>query len=182
MRFQMIIVTVAVCVFGAGVPAAEAASSRDCDSCRVACPHCSSSCTPVVRKEDKTKHCWGIQCKTICIPRVTFPWQKKSKSCGCDFHSGSDSCCDCPRPKCGRTKRVRKLMKHEYKCPVCKYTFELENACDTGSCDPCTSDAPAPRASVDTGTSTGDGKTARATDPALAERHATRVSRHLSSK
>ncbi len=75
MRFQMITVIATLSVFGATVPEIHADLFRNRDNCHVTCPHCSSPCRPVVHKENETKHCWGIQCKTICIPRVTFPWE-----------------------------------------------------------------------------------------------------------
>ena len=43
----------------------------------VTCPRCSNLCDLSVTKDEVTKHCYGVECKTICIPCVVFPWQKR---------------------------------------------------------------------------------------------------------
>ena len=80
------------------------------------CPHCGEVCYPTVSRDKKTKHCWKVESKTICIPKVRFPWEKKCNE---------KSCCEkeCALPKCGRKKCVKVLMKHEYECTVCKYSW-----------------------------------------------------------
>lgn len=114
-------------------------SDNQCTSCRCAsCPKCGELCFPTVKDGKKEKHCWKVKAKTICIPKVRFPWEKDC----CD-----DCCCDkgCPQPKCGRTKCVKVLMKHEYECHECKYSWTPEPChCGngSGSCDA----APAPPA------------------------------------
>ncbi|MHB0955469.1 MAG: hypothetical protein ACYC0X_03730 [Pirellulaceae bacterium] len=71
----------------------------------VCCPNCHHVCQFSWEKEKVTKHCWRTECKPICIPTITFPWQ--------------DGCA----PKCARVKYVNVLKKHEYECERCKYKF-----------------------------------------------------------
>ncbi len=83
------------------------------------CKQCGETCYPTVTKGTVSKHCWDYQTKTICIPRVRFPWES--------------SCCDktkdgCLPAKPGRTKQVKVLVKHEYKCSVCKYSWTPKSA------------------------------------------------------
>lgn len=74
----------------------------------VCCPQCHYVCKFSVEKEKVKKYCWQTECKPICIPKVTFPWQ---------------NCC---APKCARVKHVSVLKKHEYECEKCKYKFTPE--------------------------------------------------------
>ena len=71
-------------------------------------------------KCEKTKSCYNVGCKDICIPKVTFPWQK---------------CCT---PQCGKVISVRELKKVEYKCPSCEYTWKVVSTgcgeCGTTAC------------------------------------------------
>ncbi|MCR9116900.1 MAG: hypothetical protein NXI22_08105 [bacterium] len=97
------------------------------ERCHSHCPHCQEACYASVSVENEKKHCWNIECKTVCIPRVTFPWQQCQKDC-CDA---------CPQPaKCGRVRTVRVLVKHEYECPKCKYKWSVPetNCCTDASC------------------------------------------------
>jgi hypothetical protein len=113
--------------------------------CNVHCPRCSAPCEMAVTKDKVEKSCWKVECKTICIPRITFPWQScggcKGSACDgkCDNshcvqkdgHGGlcgqhgqcPDATCHLPT-KCGRTKNVRVLVKDKYECSVCKYKWE----------------------------------------------------------
>lgn len=84
---------------------------------RVFCPHCGDACYPTVTKGTETKYCWNVDTKAICIPKVRFPWEAKCCNKGC----GKDGCVT---PKCGRTKEVNVLVKHEYECSVCKYSWD----------------------------------------------------------
>ncbi|MEM7476813.1 MAG: hypothetical protein AAF483_17655 [Planctomycetota bacterium] len=109
------------------------------------CPKCKTPCVLKVEQGTEEKHCWKIEEKVVCIPRVTFswqwPWEKKSKGCssGCDTDCDG-SCCtpNCPPPKLARSRTVKTLVKHEYECPVCKYSWEPR------SCEPCTAYHAAP--------------------------------------
>lgn len=95
--------------------------------CRSCCPKCNTPCVLNVEEGTETKHCWKLEEKTVCIPRVTFSWQwpfQKKKTCGgasCD-QAGCVTCCK--PPKIARSRTVCVLVKHEYECPVCKYTWE----------------------------------------------------------
>jgi len=86
------------------------------------CPRCSEPCYPTVTKGTETKTCWDVECKAICIPRVTFPWEH-----GWHGGKGKDGCVE---PKCGRVKYVNKLMKCEYECSVCKYSWDISEKGD----------------------------------------------------
>lgn len=87
---------------------------------RAFCPHCGDACYPTVTKGTETKHCWNVDTKAICIPKVRFPWES---SC-CDKGCGKDGCVP---PKCGRTKYVNVLTKHEYECSTCKYSWDVDS-------------------------------------------------------
>ena len=94
----------------------DAASANDC-CCRVQCPCCKHICKLSIEESADTKHCWQIECKPICIPHVTFPWQ---------------SCCS---PKCATLKYVRTLKRVEYECPACKYEWTAEPRPCCGPCE-----------------------------------------------
>ena len=71
--------------YGSDQPAqAATCDSKSCDSC---CPRCQLK----IDKKKVKKHCYDVQCETICIPRITFPWQRGCKN-GCDLP------CDCCPP------------------------------------------------------------------------------------
>lgn len=127
MRLQFFALALVVAI--AGVPAF--AGDNECDGkcdgkgkghelcrSRAFCPHCGEACYPTVSKDKETKTCWNVETKTICIPKVRFPWEK---DCGKDGKDG------CPTPKCGRTKNVNVLMKHEYECSTCKYSWDVDS-------------------------------------------------------
>lgn len=96
---------------------------------RVLCPHCGDACYPTVTKGKETKTCWNVETIPICIPKVRFPWENSCCSKGC----GKDGCVP---PKCGRTKYVNVLMKHEYECSTCKYSWDVNNyKHNNGNCD-----------------------------------------------
>jgi hypothetical protein len=83
----------------------------------VHCPKCHHACEFSIEPEKVTKDCYEVECKTICIPCVVFPWQKshcdhgkggKHGKGGCFAHNGAKSKC------------VRVLKKYEYECERCK--------------------------------------------------------------
>lgn len=82
-----------------------------CSGCKahagepIQCPNCASFCKVEVETVKEKKTCWEVECKPICIPKVTLPWQK---------------CCT---PKCAKMKYVRVLKKEEYECEHCQYKF-----------------------------------------------------------
>lgn len=84
---------------------------------RACCPRCGEACYRTVSVGKEKKHCWVVDTKTICIPKVRFPWERDRDK---------DGCCKkgCPSPKSGRTKCVRVLLKCEYECEVCKYHWD----------------------------------------------------------
>ncbi len=119
------------------------------DACGLSCPKCKQEfvCQLKVEETKESHHCWDIETKTICIPPVTFPWQKKCNDDGCTTDgctAGSctagdgctDSCCkkshSCfsklfawmSHDSCGKTRCVKSLKKRTYECPACKYTWE----------------------------------------------------------
>ena len=81
----------------------------------VCCPACNYVCEFSVEKAKEKKHCYEVECKAICIPPLTFPWQ-----------NGYGCCKDvaCPgTARCGKVKFVRVLVKVEYECTRCKHTW-----------------------------------------------------------
>ena len=84
------------------------------------CPRCHGTCYPTLTKAKETKTCWEVETKTICIPKVRFPWESKCCNKGC----GKEGCVP---PKCGRTKCVNVLVKREYECSTCKYTWDPDS-------------------------------------------------------
>lgn len=98
------------------------------------CPRCGEVCKPSVERDLEDKTCWEVECETICIPRVRFPWEKAP--CGC-----------CPPAKCARAKKVNVLIEYEYKCPVCKYSFEAPESRPCGpGCRHCQGGGPCTQA------------------------------------
>lgn len=94
------------------------ASKRPC--CPPRCPHCKAYCKFELEDAKEKKSCWCIERKAICIPKITFPWQK--------------SC----EPKCGRVKWVNRLKEVEYECEHCKCKWTaVEVPCP--GCANCTS-------------------------------------------
>lgn len=83
------------------------------------CPRCHETCYPTVTKGTETKSCWNVETKAICIPKVRFPWEMGCCNKGC----GKDGCLP---PKCGKVKYVNVLVKHEYECSACKYSFDID--------------------------------------------------------
>ena len=94
---------------------------------QVRCPRCHTSCQLEIEKGKEKKSCWEIECKAICIPKVTFPWQK---------------CC---QPKCAKVKYVNVLKKKTWECEVCKTKWNA--VCSDCACDATPTDtvSPAPK-------------------------------------
>ncbi len=103
-RLLLLIWAIHVTTLPAPAPAAECGGAAGCH-CHVQCPQCQAYCKVSVEKEKVKHYCWEVECETICIPRVHFPWE-----------------CACP-PKCARVKTVRVLKKEEYECEECKYKW-----------------------------------------------------------
>lgn len=100
-------------------------SGADCDSqCNTCstCPSCSYKCKFEAKQGEVEKHCFNVEEKVICIPKVVFPWQK--------------SCCDPCANNGACIKKVKVLKKKAYTCPACKYSWTPEKTgCNNGCCD-----------------------------------------------
>jgi hypothetical protein len=96
------------------------------------CPSC--DCSLEAKMVDVEKSCFEVETKTICIPRVVFPWQRK-KACGsCDSCDGS-GCNSCVNNG-AKTRCIRVIKKKKYTCPECQYSWtpNTSGCCDAG-CD-----------------------------------------------
>lgn len=123
MRLQLLALVLVATISGTPVFAGDSGCEGKhggCNRSRAFCPHCGDACYPTVTKGKETKTCWNVEEKAICIPKVRFPWEK---SC-CDKGCGKDGCIP---PKCGSTKYVNVLMKHEYECSTCKYSWDVDS-------------------------------------------------------
>ena len=105
--------------FALAVIAGRLALAGEC-GCSVQCPQCDHVCKLTCEETKEMKHCWKVECKPICIPRVKFPWEK---------------CCS--PPKCAKLKYVRVLKKVECECKSCGYKWEAHcvGGCSKKSCD-----------------------------------------------
>ncbi|MFK7734586.1 MAG: hypothetical protein AB8B50_01070 [Pirellulaceae bacterium] len=98
------------------------------------CPKCKTCCELKVEEGTEEKHCWKVESKVVCIPRVTFSWQwpfqKKKCKQTCDANCMKPCCAP---PKLARTRTVCTLVKHTYECPSCKYKWVPKEAatCDS---------------------------------------------------
>lgn len=92
----------------------------------VRCPSCNHTCKPEYITKKVKKTTYEVECKQICIPAVTFPWQK---------------CCE---PRCGKVITVKKLKKVSYQCERCGCKWKIEPC----GCDSCTSKGPVHAAKV----------------------------------
>ncbi len=99
---------------------------------RTKCPSC--DCELEAKMVDVEKSCFEVETKTICIPRVVFPWQHK-KACGsCDSCDGR-GCVTCVNNG-AKTRSIRVLKKKKYTCPECKYSWTpKESGCCDSGCD-----------------------------------------------
>jgi hypothetical protein len=126
MRLKILaLVAVAVTANTAAALAGEACHQAKRSQCSC-CPKCGEACYPTVSVGKEKRHCWEVDTKTICIPRVRFPWEKDC---------GDKGCCktECAQPKCGRTKCVNVLLKRTYECDICKYRWN-GNPTKQGKC------------------------------------------------
>jgi len=119
MRSQVFTITLLAFVAGAPMLAGEYSHDKSNGSGhgRVWCPRCGEACYPTMNKGTETKHWWETESKPICIPKVRFPWESSGKGKGL----GRDGCVT---PKCGRTKYVKVLIKHECEHSVGKYRWD----------------------------------------------------------
>lgn len=92
------------------------------------CPSC--DCTLEAKMVDVEKSCFEVETKTICIPRVVFPWQR-TKACGPCDSCDSNGCNSCVNN--GATTRcIRVIKKKKLTAPECKYSWTPKTS---GSCD-----------------------------------------------
>jgi hypothetical protein len=140
---------------------AQCDSDAGCPTCSACCPKCKLE----VSTENVKKHFYEVVCKDICIPKVTFPWQKpRCDKCdgGCD-----PGCCDCPIPcKGAHIRNVKVLKKFEYVCERCKYKWTPECCNCNGNC----SESPAAE-----NPATGDANTTRGFAPPVSPDFTARV-------
>jgi len=96
------------------------------------CPSC--DCSLEAKMVDVEKSCFEVETKTICIPRVVFPWQRKKAFGSCDSCDGR-GCTTCVNNG-AKTRCIRVLKKKRHTCPECKYswTANTSGCCDSG-CD-----------------------------------------------
>ena len=98
------------------------------------CPSCKHTCEFESELVDAEKVCFETEEKVICIPRVVFPWQRKSRSScrGC-----SDQPCSCQHNG-AKTRKICVLKVKKYTCPECEYAWSPKEkdcgGCATGCC------------------------------------------------
>ncbi len=102
-----------------------------CCPCK-SCPSC--DCSLEAKMVDVEKSCFEVETKTICIPRVVFPWQRKKSCASCDSCDGR-GCNNCVNNG-AKTRCIRVIKKKKYTCPECKYSWtpNTSGCCDAG-CD-----------------------------------------------
>ena len=91
-------------------------------------PVCGKTCSPQARMVEDEQPCYRIERREICIPEVTFPWQK---------------CCG--PPKCGRVICVNKLEQDTRTVRKCEYTWPIRSTCLPCSSGPTPPSAPPTR-------------------------------------
>ena len=128
----------AYCVAANGILKLNNGNSGGCCTEKPVCPQCHCE---VTKEEGKVKkHCYEVECKQICIPKVRIPWhllgQAFSNGSKCD--TGDCDAGDCSQKPCGEVRTIRVLKKKEYECKVCKCKWTAvcnEGGCDAGSAD-----------------------------------------------
>lgn len=78
----------------------------------VECPHCHHICQSSCETAKEKKHAWDMKVEPLCIPKCRFPWHSHALS------KGGKDCCE--GADCAKVRYVRKLVKREYECEVCK--------------------------------------------------------------
>ena len=95
---------------GGGCAIERRAGCRKCGARRGCqkCPKCQVECCQLEIKTGESKEtCFQTEQKIVCIPRVRMPWQK---------------CCP---PTKSKTRTVKVLKTHSFKCPSCEYKWSL---------------------------------------------------------
>ncbi|TWU36654.1 hypothetical protein Q31b_49360 [Novipirellula aureliae] len=118
------------------------------------CPNCNHNCKLEAKQVEVEKKCYEVECETICVPRVVFPWQtgdcrwfpwskKKSQVNPCDACDACDGggckvCTNCVHN--GAEVRTIKVLKSKsYKCPECEYSWSVDDGpgCGCGASGCC---------------------------------------------
>ncbi|NND96736.1 MAG: hypothetical protein HKN47_05335 [Pirellulaceae bacterium] len=103
----------------------------DQTGCCHRCPDCDYVCKFDAEQGETEKACFEVECKTICIPRVVFPWQMKNcKSCGACDGKGCSSCVN----NGAKLRQIRVLKSKKYTCPECQYSWSAEKVERCGGC------------------------------------------------
>lgn len=92
----------------------------DQTGCVDCCPTCGYYCKLSAECVDDDKDGFDVESEVICIPRVVFPWQKRT---GC--HCGRIVCNSCNHNG-ARKRRVCKLTRDSITCPKCKYSWKAK--------------------------------------------------------
>ena len=93
--------------------------------CGLCTEQCNTCCLKCECKDDK-KTGFDVECKTICIPKVVFPWQKKCNPCA---NNGA----------CVRVVRVLKTKEVKGKKMAFEWTPAMIGGCGCRGCDCCDS-------------------------------------------
>lgn len=107
----------AVCGSHVSIAADESSPANKRPCCPPQCPNCKAYCKFEMVDGKEEKSCWCVERKAICIPRITFPWQK---------------CCE---PKCGRVKWVKVLKEMTYECDRCQCKWTVVEEPCPACCD-----------------------------------------------
>ncbi|MDA7950447.1 MAG: hypothetical protein MPJ24_03080 [Pirellulaceae bacterium] len=107
-------VVIALAMFAGITNVASAQLLRHQEICGKACH---TSCKP----GEKKFVCYDVVAKEVCIPAVTFPWER---------------CCN-TGPKCGKVIVVNTLKKSSYVCPTTKYNHTIGSDAGCGGCKSC---------------------------------------------
>ena len=115
---RILFLSVAMCSLALplGYTVAGDCCPRTCKQGCHTCPNCHAVCCRLkVENDEVDEHCWNVECKYICVPRVVFPWQK--------------SCCDPCVNNGACVKKIKVLKKEKYTCPTCKYSWTPVRKC-----------------------------------------------------
>ncbi|MBW3539513.1 MAG: hypothetical protein KY476_04520 [Planctomycetes bacterium] len=116
-------------------PAIAAAADHACSATSACgdcagCPPCAAKiCRPEVKTEKLKKTCYNVECKPICVPDITFPWEKPQVECGCAGCVGGEGACEGWQPRCGRVKYVKVFEKDSIEIgETCVCEWKIEDA------------------------------------------------------
>ena len=132
----------AYCVSAKGILPLHRGNSGGCCAATPVCPQC--HCEVTMEEGTVKKHCYEIEYKQICIPKVRIPWHLFGRNCS-NRNNCDDGGCDtpgCSPQRCGEVRIIRVLKKKQYECKVCKCKWTP--VCNDDSCDTGCSEAPAP--------------------------------------